>query len=73
MKMTKDGRLRIGTRVAVKGPHFSYDCVAVIKEALYDDGWLYRVEVISGESPELAREKSGEIWLCDFEVKPLKS
>ena len=48
------------------------DCIAhgVVREAEYDEGWHYRVEVTGGDDCNRHREQSGELWCCDFEVQP---
>ena len=69
--------LAVGAKVHVRSDHFPEECTAVVREAAHEPNeynhnhWAYRVEVVSGETPESARESNGEIWLCDFEVHPL--
>ena len=69
--------LAAGTTVHVKSEHFAEECTAVIRKAAHEPNedepnhWAYRVDVVSGDIPEDAREPNGEIWLCDFEVHPL--
>lgn len=65
--------LAIGAVVHVKSEHFAEECEAVIRKIEQDSPghWAYCVDVISGDTPEDAREPNGEIWLCDFEVHPL--
>lgn len=45
-----------------------------ITAAEYDYGWLYRIDVTSGD-PEASmhRNADGELWVCDFEVTPCRS
>lgn len=45
---------------------------AVVLEAAYDDGWLYHVEVTGGDRADEHRHDDGELWVWDFEVRPLK-
>jgi len=63
--------LAVGVKVHVKSEHFAEECDAVIREAVYDEGWIYRVDVTHGEKPKAAIHKDGCVWLCDFEVHPL--
>ena len=63
--------LEVGTRVHVKSEHFVEECDAVITEAEYSGGWLYRIDVAAGDRMGAHRETSGELWVCDFEVQPL--
>jgi hypothetical protein len=75
--MTESHPFSIGTRVTFDVE----DLVggrAIIAEAEYDDGWLYRldaVELMRGDAPLLARlvnvESDGSAWLCEHEVRPL--
>ena len=43
----------------------------MITKGEYDAGWIYRVEVTAGLTPEVCRNQEGELWVCDFEVHPL--
>ena len=43
----------------------------VIREGHYDEGWLYRIDVTAGDRADSERHESGELWVCDFEVRPL--
>lgn len=48
---------------------------AIIREIDNDqeDGHLYyRLEVIEGSQADLHRNEKGELWVNDFEVKPIK-
>ena len=47
-------------------------CRGRIAEAEYDDGWLYRIEVTGGDACNDHRHDDGELWVCEFEVEPLK-
>ena len=40
----------------------------IIREADYDDGWMYRIEVTDGDPADLHRNKQGELWVLDTEV-----
>ena len=72
LKTNKPEPLAIGARVHVRSDHFPEECDAVIREALFDEGWLYRVEVTRGKKPKDATEKDGSVWVCAFEVMPIK-
>ena len=61
-------RLPDGVRVRVSSPHFKEKCEGVVRDACYDEGWMYRIEVTSGDDPVMARESNGELWLLDSEV-----
>ena len=67
---TKRPGLEVGTRVHVCSDHFVGECDGVIAAAEYDDGWLYRIDVIAGDRLDAHREDNGELWVCDFEVQP---
>jgi len=43
---------------------------ATILAAEYDDGWLYQLEVVAGDQAADHRNEAGELWACDFEVRP---
>ena len=64
-------RLANGCRVHVKSDHFAEECDAVITKGEYDAGWLYRIKVTAGQTPEVCRNQEGELWVWDFEVQPL--
>ena len=65
-------RLPNGTRVHVKSDHFAEECDGVVTKAEYNAGWLYRVKVTAGDAPAVARNREGEYWFWDFEVKPMR-
>ena len=69
--MSENPMIPIDTRVHVRSPHFREECDGVIREAVFDDGWLYRIEVLAGQEPEAARKKDGSVWVWDFEAKPV--
>lgn len=62
-------RLANGTHVHVRSEHFAEECEGVITKGEYDDGWLYRIEVTSGDRLDAHRNEDGELWVCDFEVQ----
>lgn len=62
-------RIPDGTRVRIKSEHFAESCVGVVRESVFDGGWLYRVGVLSGNAPKAARHGDGEIWVCAFELE----
>ena len=43
---------------------------ATIVAAEYDDGWLYQLDVVAGDHAADHRNAAGELWVCDFEVRP---
>jgi len=65
-------RLASGTPVHVRSDHFAEACDGVVTKAEYDAGWLYRVRVTAGQAPAVARNREGEYWFWDFEVKPMR-
>ena len=44
---------------------------AAIGAAAYDDGWLYQLDVVAGDHAADHRNDAGELWVCDFEVRPV--
>jgi len=70
-KTMRPARIPDGTRVHVRSDHFSEECDAVIREAVYDEGWIYRVEVTGGGKPEAATNEDGSVWVCEFELQLL--
>ena len=42
----------------------------VILAAEYDDGWLYHIDVLSGDRADAHRNQHGELWVCEFELCP---
>ena len=46
-------------------------CQGRIAEAEYDGGWLYRIEVTAGDAGDDHRNEKDDLWVCQFEVKPL--
>jgi len=70
-KQKRPPRLANGTRVHVRSDHFAEECDGVVTMGEYDGGWLYRVRPTRGTPPALARNKDGEYWFWDFEVRPL--
>ena len=70
-KTTRPEPIPDGTRVHVRSDHFPEECDGVIREATYDEGWIYRIEVTSGDKPEAATNEDGSVWVCEFELQPL--
>lgn len=68
---TRPSRIPNGTRIHVRSDHFEEECEGVITKAHYDEGWLYRVDVTSGDRLDAIRHEDGELWVCDFEAHPL--
>jgi hypothetical protein len=44
---------------------------AAIIAAEYEDGWLYLLEVVAGDHADDHRNGAGELWVCDYEVRPV--
>jgi hypothetical protein len=55
----------------VRSEHFVEKCEGVITKGQYDGGWLYRIDVTAGERLDAHRNEDGELWVCDFEVRPM--
>ena len=60
------------------GTHVAFDIAqgltvgeGVVREAEYDDGWRYRIDVTAGDRGDMHRGPTGELWAWDFEVAPL--
>ena len=68
---TRPPRLPDGTRVRVQSEHFVERCEGVITAAEFDGGWLYRVDVTAGDGLDAQRNENGELWVNDFEVRPV--
>jgi hypothetical protein len=73
MPKTKKPPLPVGTPVAINIAQGMSVAQGVIAAAEYDDGWLYRIDVIGGDNCQLHRNPDGELWVCDFEVTPTGS
>ena len=73
MTATETTKLAVGTRVHVRSAHFGGQCEGVITATEYDDGWLYRIDVTSGDPLDEHRNDTGELWVCDFEVEPISA
>jgi hypothetical protein len=43
---------------------------ATIIAAEYDDGWLYQLDDVAGDHADDHRNADGQLWVCDFEVRP---
>lgn len=65
-------RLAAGTRVHVRSEHFVAECDAVVTGATYDEGWLYRIDVVSGDRLDAHRNEKDELWVWDFELEPIR-
>lgn len=59
-----------------RGTHVEFDTTeglavgtAVVLDAEYDDGWLYRLDVTGGDAAAVHRNQRGELWACEFEVR----
>lgn len=56
----------------MRSEHFEEQCAGVVTKGRYDDGWFYRIEVTSGDRLDTHRDEEGELWVCDFEVHPIR-
>jgi hypothetical protein len=64
--------ITIGTRVAISIDQGLQKAEGVVREFETDDsGTSYRVDVTSGDQCNEHRTADGELWVCQFEVKPL--
>jgi len=70
MRKTKNPPLPVGTPVEINIAQGLAVAQGTITAADYDDGWLYRVDVTDGDDCGAHRNGTGELWVCDFEVKP---
>jgi hypothetical protein len=70
MTKTKKPPLPVGTHVEISISEGMSVAQGVITGAEYDDGWAYRVDVLSGDRCDMHRTADGELWVCDFEVSP---
>ena len=70
MRKTKNPPLPVGTHVEINIAQGLAVAQGTITAADYDDGWLYRVDVTDGDDCSAHRNGTGELWVCDFEVKP---
>lgn len=66
--MRSTSGLANGTRVRVISDHFAGQCEGVIRDAIYDEGWFYRIEVTAGDQMTEHRNDDGELWVYDSEV-----
>ncbi len=68
-------RLPVGSKVAfdIAQGLDTGKAVIVGREQDEDDGhWLYKLDVIEGSKADLHRDKNGELWVNDFEVRPIR-
>ena len=70
-KTTRPEPIPDGTRVHVRSDHFPEECDAIVRKAVYDEGWIYRIEVTGGDKPKAATNEDGAVWVCEFELQPL--
>ena len=73
MRKPKTTPLVIGTLVAVDIAQGLSMAQGQITAAEYDDGWFYRIDVTDGDDCHRHRDEAGELWVCDFEVRPIGS
>ncbi len=70
MPKPKTPPLEVGTPVQIDIAQGLAIAQGVVTAAEYDDGWLYRIDVTGGEDCGSHRNEAGELWVCDFEVRP---
>ena len=64
--------IALGTRVAIGIDQGLQKAEGVVRDFYSDDdGTYYRVDVTSGDKCNEHRDADGELWVCQFEVKPL--
>ena len=64
--------IAVGTRVAVSIDQGLQRAEGVVRDYYSDDqGTYYRLDVTSGDQCNEHRTADGELWVCQFEVKPL--
>ena len=73
MPKTKKPPLKIGAPVEIDIAQGLAVARGVIAAADYDDGWMYRIDITSGDDCREHRNEAGELWVNDFEVKPIKN
>jgi hypothetical protein len=71
MNRATNERLPNGTRVRFNIGNRSAEGEAIIRDAEYDDGWLYLIDVTSGDQGDEHRSQDGGLRAWDFEVGPL--
>lgn len=68
-------RFPIGTKVVfdiAQGLDIGKAVITDIDEDKEDGHWLYKLDVIEGSRADMHRDKNGELWVNDFEVRPIK-
>ena len=68
MPKTKQSPLPVGTPVLINLAQGMSVARGVIAAVAYDDGWLYRIDVVGDDECRVHRNADGELWVCDFEV-----
>ncbi len=71
MPKSKKPPLKIGTPVEIDIAQGLAVARGVIAATDYDDGWMYRIDITSGNDCLEHRNEAGELWVNDFEVKPI--
>ena len=61
-------RIEIGTHVRFDIAQGMATGEAIVLDAEYDGGWLYLLDVTSGDRADSHRNEQGELWACDFEI-----
>ena len=68
-------RLPIGTKVVfnlAQGLDIGKAVITGIDDDKDDGHLYYKLDVIDGSQADLHRNKNGELWVNDFEVKPIR-
>ena len=73
MPKPKRPPMNVGTPVAIDIAQGQTMAQGVITAAEYDDGWLYLIDVTSSDACDEYRNEAGELWVCDFEVRPIET
>ena len=73
MPKPKEPPSKIGTPVTIDIAQGLNVAQGTISAADYDDGWMYRIEITSGDDCHEHRNEAGELWVNDFEVRPMKT
>jgi hypothetical protein len=73
MPKTKKPPLPVGTPVTINIAQGMSVAQGVVAAAEYDDGWMYRIDVSSGDDCQVHRNPNDELWVCECEVTPIGS
>ena len=68
-------RLPVGTKVAfnlAQGLDIGKAVITDIDEDKDDGHLYYMLDVVEGSQGDMHRDKNGELWVNDFEVRPIR-